>query len=664
MDALRAARLLEPLMPQEVSRWLRAREHGDGSLRELIDRRIIAQAHRVLGDYENKILLSLPPEKQIKGAFELGQVLYDKPRWPFGLRSSELLQNTLILGRSGAGKTNVAFLLLEQLTSRGIPFLFFDIKQTGRHLVPRLHRRVLVYTPGQSVSPLPFNPFLAPPDMEPQVYQSHVVDALAESFTLGDGARSVIQKALAGLESRDKPPTVQDVIAAVEGIPDKERVRGWKITALRALESLRLMSGVGTGAESQRTFARSLLRQNTIIELDGLGVGARRFLTSLLCLWVYHVRLGARDREKLRMVIVIEEAHYVLHRGTQRANETIMEMLLRQFRELGIGVIVIAQHPHLLSSAALGNCSTSTCMNLKDPADIARAAKLSLLQDDEARYLSMLPVGQGIVKLQGRWRHRPILVQFPEVAIDKGSVSSGDVAAWMAPEALKRPDPAGSGGSGPENGDPGRVRRRRLWDTPLNEGALRFIDDVFRHQDDGVKARYKRLRLSAHSGTRIQRALVSQGWLETAIVPQGNTRKRILRLSAAAKDAVRRDGVKPPIPGPRGGSGLVHDYWQRWWAQKLDKEGWDVQMEAPRRGGRVDILARQDGRTLAVEVETGVSDYAGNVQNCLRSGFDRVLVVATNEVALGKIEQWLAGRGLLIPRRLGVALRDRRPAPY
>ena len=68
----------------------------------------------------------------------------------------------------------------------------------------------------------------------------------------------------------------------------------------------------------------------------------------------YYVRLHSTDREKLKLVIFIEEAHHVLHKRDRTARESVLEMLFRQCRELGIGIIVLDQHPHLLSAAALG----------------------------------------------------------------------------------------------------------------------------------------------------------------------------------------------------------------------------------------------------------------------------------------------------------------------
>ena len=77
-------------------------------------------------------------------------------------------------------------------------------------------------------------------------------------------------------------------------------------------------------SSSQLSFAKDLLNQNTIIELDGLAQNTKQFLVPLLCSWIYSVRLADNKREDLRFVIFLEEAHHTLYRGTQRAKETLM----------------------------------------------------------------------------------------------------------------------------------------------------------------------------------------------------------------------------------------------------------------------------------------------------------------------------------------------------
>ena len=403
-------------MPQQVQHWMRIRDIADPEMKALIEKQIISMAYRHLGDFRNKILLSLPPEKKAKGSINLGTILYDKEKHPFGISNTEVLQNMGIFGRSGSGKTNLAFHIIKQFDGHRIPYLFFDNKRTLRHLIPGLRNKVNVYTPGRSLSKFSFNPFVTPPGLESSVYVNQLVDVLGRAFTLGDGSRSILQKAIfACYDQGNHSPLVKDVIAEVEKIESKERVRGWKISALRALETLSF-SNITTTKASQKELTQKLIEGNTIIELDGLGDGARKFLVPIIYQWIFQVKLCSPVREKLTMGVFIDEAHLIFD---NRSSGTLMERLLRQTRELGIATIVMDQTPSLMSKVVMANCYTNIFLNLVSTSDLNKAAAVCLLDADEKKYFSMLPVGQGIIKLQDRWT-RPFLVKFPLVDVKKG----------------------------------------------------------------------------------------------------------------------------------------------------------------------------------------------------------------------------------------------------
>lgn len=646
MDTATLLRKLEPLIPERVQHWHRLLDTADAEIRALLEKEIAHTAHQLLGDFHTKLLLSLPSEANAKGQFRLGTILYEKPRWQLALAHSELLQNLAIFGRSGAGKTNVMFHILEQLTKQQIPWLFLDWKRTARHLLPRIKGKVNVYTPGRSLSPFAFNPFMVPPGLEENVYVNLLVDVMAAAFTLGDGAKSVVQKALAACyDQGSHAPIPDDLLKEVHKLPDKERVRGWKISAERALQSLAFSDLTAKNEATQVDYAESLLQANTIVELDGLAQGGKQFLIPLLCLWLYYVKLAAPEREQLRFVIVVEEAHHVLYRNEQRAKETVMEMLLRQCREIGIGMIVVDQHPHLMSSAALNNTYTSICLNLKDPSDINRAAGLSLVPDADKHHLSMLPVGQGVVKLQDRWR-RPVLVQFPLIEVAKGSVTdavlSDVLRGSLTGSALRRRLSRKSR----------RVPRILGEDSPLGDEAMRFLDDVIAHPDDGVKSRYARLFLSTRKGHSLKEQLVRNGLLDDALITEGRTRKVVLRLSKTARDALGLDALE-------GRGSVAHEYWKRFYARRFEKQGYIVALEYRRVGGCVDVFASNGVERVGIEVETGKSDVVKNVRNCLLSKFDRVLVVATDGTALQMVEQQLAQARLIIRGRIEIVARDK-----
>jgi len=649
MNIEKIAAMLRPLTPKNIDHWMKTRDLADPELKSLIEKQIISTAYQTFGNFNNKILLSLPPEKAAEGSIKLGTILYDKPKWEFGLKYDELIQNTVILGRSGAGKTNVTFNILSQLIEKNIPFVFMDWKRTVRHLLPNFSNKINIYTPGRNLVKFPFNPFVVPPGIENNVYVNQVVDVLSQAFTLGVGSRSIIRKAIAEIYSEGNLyPSVCDIIQKLEKVPDTGRMGSWKVTAMRALESLEFAELSSTDPISQERLAGKMLHENTVVELDALSFESKKFLIPMLSLWLYYVRLKSTDREKLKLVIFIEEAHHVLHKRAQTSNETILEMLFRQCRELGIGIVVIDQHLHLLSSAALGNTYTSIFLNQKDPVDINKAAAVCLLDSDDKKYFSMLPVGQGIIKLQDRWM-RPVHVQFPLVNIDKGSVTDAMLARYSA---LNIATTTGSGRKTSVSRYFGQVRRIRLFDTSLNDTAFKFLSDILNHPLDGVKIRYRRLQLSVGSGNQLKNQLITLGWIESQTVELGRTRKVILRLTKRAREALDLNTNQSRQES------IVHEYWKRFYAQRFSEFGYQVKLEVPRKSGWVDVLATKENQTIAIEIETGKSNYLHNIRQNLLTMYDKILIVATDQFAFEKIEKDLAIAGLLIPGKIQMIIGD------
>jgi len=644
VDIETLAAKLRPLAPGDVARWMRIRESADPETARLIEDQIRATARRLLGDTENQILLSLPPSKLIAGPIRLGTIEYAGDRGRVGLSTGDLLQNVAVFGRSGAGKTNAVFHILMQLADQGVPFLFLDWKRTARHWAPHLRARPNIYTPGRPIAPLVFNPFSPPPALEPSTYIGLLVDVLADAYDLGDGAISILQEAIhACYTGGNLVPTAGQILARIRGAAHRGRALGWTASATRALQSIEFAGLAASQRGSQEDMVGRLLHQSTIIELDGLSAASRRFLIPMLCLWLYYQRLASEKRESLSLVIVVEEAHHILLRE-QRGSERVMSMLLRQCREIGIGMIVVDQHPHLISSAALGNTAVTLVMNLKDPADLAKAAGLCAVSEPDKRCFTMLPVGYAVVKLQDRWR-RPILVRLPLVPVDKGRVTDTELRRVLGSE---RGFVAGSAGSGTPVAGSGRFGRVRSAGEPLEAEALRVLEDVMNRPDDGVRERYRRLGLSGDRGNGLKRALLAGGWVEQQMVRMGNTRKALLRPTPAAHDLLG------PNRAPMGDGSIAHAYWQRAYQRLLTEMGYQVQMEAPRAAGRVDLLGRKGDELLGVEIETGKSDVVANVRACLNAGFSRVLAVATDPPALAVIERRLGAAGLLVPGRVVV----------
>jgi predicted RecB family endonuclease len=70
----------------------------------------------------------------------------------------------------------------------------------------------------------------------------------------------------------------------------------------------------------------------------------------------------------------------------------------------------------------------------------------------------------------------------------------------------------------------------------------------------------------------------------------------------------------------------------------------------------VDVVATKDNEKIAIEIETGKSDFIRNIQQDLAAKYSKVLVVATDKNAFEKIEKGLAQAGLLILGRVGLVM--------
>jgi len=146
--------------------------------------------------------------------------------------------------------------------------------------------------------------------------------------------------------------------------------------------------------------------------------------------------------------------------------------------------------------------------------------------------------------------------------------------------------------------------------------------------------------------------LLNQGWLESQTIDIGQTRKTCLRLTKQATDALNLDDTTP-----QHGS-IVHEYWKQYYAQRFSEQGYQIALEVPRISGRVDVVARKGNERIAIEIETGKSDFVRNVRQDLAAKYDKIIVVATDKNAFERIEKELAQAGLLIAGRVELVLRD------
>lgn len=405
---------------------------------ELLDVLLFA---RLQTDFRERILLPPPQAIVCDGEYRLGQVLYPGNRryGPFGLRDADWLRHVLVVGMTGAGKSNLALLMLRVLAAARTPFLVFDWKRSYRDALQLAEcKKLLVYTVARRPAPFSFNPLIPPPGVAPGEWLMKLVDVLKHAYFVGEGVEYLLRRAIdevyqscgmydaATLDT----PTFEHVRLLVIRQHAQGRMALWKASALRVLESLCFRHGLGPVTNTDHSInAEHLLEQPIILELDALANADKIFLVEALILWIYEHRKRQPHRESFQHALIIEEAHHILSERKERTEgaETIMETCLRQIREFGESVITIDQEPSKLSHSIKANAATKISFRLGTGRDAQEMAADHGLDDEERRWLDLLPIGQAIVSITHRIP-RAIHVSFPLVPIHKGSTGDSQVA--------------------------------------------------------------------------------------------------------------------------------------------------------------------------------------------------------------------------------------------
>ena len=578
-----------------------------------------------------KIYLVPPSEDKVRGEYQLGMVQYgDKPYYPFSLREEDWIQHVGIFGRTGSGKTNVGFLIVNRLGEKGKPFLIFDWKRNYRDLIESSkHNDLIVFTIGRDISPFSFNPLIPPKGTLPTVWLKKLIEIMCHAYYLGEGVAFLLQKAIDAVfqerriyEGSTEYPTLLDVKRWLENYKAKGREAQWMDSTLRVIGTL-CYGEISRVLNARNSFSmEEMLKSNVVFELDALTNADKIFFIESLILWIHHFRLQEETREKFKHAIVIEEAHHVLLKKKQ-SKESVMDVLLREIRELGESIILLDQHPSLISIPSLGNTNCTIAMNLKHRLDVNGISSAMLLNENDQECIGMLDVGFGVVRMQNR-ASKPFLVKFPKYDVRKGSVTDEKIRRHMSGLSTDTDN------SSPDEKLKEDIRplreedKSREHNIEITEEQKRLLIDVIEYPISGIAERYKRLSFSVYKGNRLKDMLIHFGFLKSTQI--STFEGRVIYLEPTTR-ALNELGIEKRREG-----GPEHEYWKCRVAKHLEDIGYETEIEFPIGEGKtVDILAVRDGQRLAIEIETGKSNVMDNIRKLSSSSFSESWVVCLNE---------------------------------
>ena len=287
-------------------------------------------------------------------------------------------QHILIVGKSGAGKSQTTSSVLYELSNQNIPFLILDFQgeYVSSVLTNSKNETFAESTNATTLDPsygMDINPLELSVDGNTghkigymsNVYQ--VSSILKQIFGLGDIQHPVLKDAIKrayqekGFSLTDRatwnnePPQFQDIWLILEFMEQNEgtNVRNLKYRIEPLFENNIFVSGEGSVS------INGILNRNSIIDLSKLHTpelmkSVARFVLQA----VYNRMLAEGPSKSIKLYVVIDEAHKLSY------DQTLTD-LIREARKYGVGFILASQSVRDFATVVFENMGTKIALQLE-----------------------------------------------------------------------------------------------------------------------------------------------------------------------------------------------------------------------------------------------------------------------------------------------------------
>lgn len=368
-----------------------------------------------------------------------------------------LVRHALVVGFTGAGKTNTVLYLLDQLWRRHrIPFLVIEAaKKEYRGFIGRAgFADALVFTLGdETTSPFRLNPFELLPGVRLEAHLGGLqacFDAALPQFGIlpsivAESLEEIYKDRKWNLTDRggEHPnrlfPTMRDMFNKVIQIAESRGYAGETYHNIRAAAAGRignlLRGSRGRMFDCQRGISMDLLMNRPVVlELNDLNQQDKALTMMFLLTFLREYR-ELHKGKKLQHVTVVEEAHNVLENvksvgASEVAADTRAKAveafagMLAEVRAYGEGILISDQSPDKLSPDAVRNTNLQIAHQLRHKVDREAIAAAMIMTEAQQEFLGKLAVGQAAVFMTGY--DRATFMQAPNFKDDQAFADHDD----------------------------------------------------------------------------------------------------------------------------------------------------------------------------------------------------------------------------------------------
>jgi hypothetical protein len=353
--------------------------------------------------------------------------------------------HVVITGSSGSGKSQaLRALILRYWLAKHVPSLVLD--WTGEH-------RKFIQDIGGIVWQVPFNFKVNPLRLlgfSPAERAAELEETL--TFTLGLSrlqAAEVGKVVLdayrhAGIVEEDqstwhcRPPGLLDVIAILKARAQHGYYKGQQLESVN-WSARKLHRAIRVFGDEPTDFFGVVLKVPTCIDLSPLKGAdvAKALVTYTIMQRIYHA-FDARGFSKLRLLIILDEAHLMLSKKTEEKGNLTQEPLpmriLRLGRKYGFALIFASQVPKIdISEPIVANAATVIALAHDAPAEVNFIRRWVNLSKSELEIYSRLPPGACSIKQLGNRYASLVKIQMAsdrEIKIAKMNSTAQPIASF------------------------------------------------------------------------------------------------------------------------------------------------------------------------------------------------------------------------------------------
>lgn len=379
--------------------WARVLGYLDSEGRVLQPRRAVAPGKQVY--IAPKTLLekfySFPDDERL----HVGHLI-TRPDVPVHLSVRGFRRHLAIIAQTGAGKSYLAGVLMEELLRKGATILVLD---------PHSDYVRLTMTPDGSLHELAYRITVYRHPAATGRYQNLFnlrnyeiafteldADDICDIAGIREDAtrqRAAVRKAVEHLANTAYTP--QDLLKLLENPPWKDEDGELADAAHAAARYIRYLTYLKVFGLSSTNVSELLKPAHaSIIDLSGLRDDSMNYIAYTILSKVYNTVSGGLFGYPV--FIVIEEAHRFVPYGEETYASAIINRIAAEGRKFGLFLILVTQRPSKIDDDSLSQCNSQIIMRLTNPEDQKAVAKSSeRMSQDLLNDLPSLNQGEAVV---------------------------------------------------------------------------------------------------------------------------------------------------------------------------------------------------------------------------------------------------------------------------